>query len=132
MTIKRIPSEHEEMIVDAYLAGATQSKAASIYGYSAKACRNALKRRGITPRNHTEACRIRPEHEEIIIQAYLEGASTSQAVATLGYSQQTCTNILKRQGITPRNHQEVCRHYAVDKEFFDQIDTEDKAYWLGF
>jgi hypothetical protein len=26
----------------------------------------------------------------------------------------------------------VCRRYAVDENFFDYVDTEEKAYWLGF
>lgn len=67
-----------------------------------------------------------------MIAAYLAGASTEQAAALFGHSGQTCTNILIRRGITPRSHEEVCRHYAVNESFFDYIDTEEKAYWLGF
>lgn len=124
----RIPLEHEEEIVAAYLAGATQEEAAALFGYSGKTCLNVLKRRGIIPRNHAEVCSIPPEHEEGMIAAYLAGASTDQAAALFGHNGQTSANVLKRRGIGTRSR----RQYAVDESFFDCIDTEEKAYWLGF
>src|SRR5205814_1984205 len=77
----RIPQEHEDAIITAYLSGATLQRASALFGYSDHACFNALQRRGITPRNHSEACCIPPEHEEGILMAYLSGASTEQAAA---------------------------------------------------
>ena len=73
------------------------------------------------------AKRIPLEHEEAIMAAYLAGSSLAQAVAPFGYSNTTCLDILRRHGIEPRSREEVCRHYALDKGFFDQIDTEQKA-----
>jgi hypothetical protein len=67
-----------------------------------------------------------------MIEAYLAGASTVQAAHLYGYSQQTCTNVLRRHSIVPRTRDEVCRRYSVDESFFDIIDAEEKAYWLGF
>lgn len=130
--IFRIPQEHEDAITSAYLAGASLEEASALFGYTGNVCLHALRRRGITPRSHTEACSIPPEHEEGMITAYLSGVSTAQAAAPFGHTAQTCSNILKRRGITPRSHEEVCRRYAVDENFFDYIDTEEKAYWLGF
>lgn len=69
-----------------------------------------------------------------ILQAYLNGASMRKAATTCGRSQIACSTILEKQGITPREYtgKRGRRTYAVDETFFDRIDTEAKAYWLGF
>lgn len=40
--------------------------------------------------------------------------------------------VLKKNGIEKRTNKENSRKYEVDHHFFDVIDTEEKAYWLGF
>src|SRR5947209_1873680 len=130
--VRRTPKELEDAMVAAYLAGATLEQAAAQFGYSATACQTALKRRGITPRTLSEASRIPREHEDIIIELYLAGVTLEEAAARFGYSPGTVINVLKRRAITRRSLSEAQRRYAVDESFFDYIDTEDKAYWLGF
>lgn len=103
-----IPPEHEDAIVAAYLAGATQAEAAALFGYNGSTCLNALKRRGIVPRSHTEVCHIPPEHEDAIVTAYLAGSTQKDAAALFGYSGKACLNALKRRGIIPRGHSEAC------------------------
>jgi len=66
------------------------------------------------------------------VAVYLAGASRREAAAMFGYSGDACLKALKRRGITPRSYEEVCIRYSVDETFFDCIDTEEKAYWLGF
>jgi hypothetical protein len=129
---RKIPKEHEDTMIEAYLSGATRTEAAALFGYSEKVCLNILKGRGITPRSLSESHFIPLAHENAMIAAYLAGASTRRAAELFGYSGQTCTNTLKRRGITPRSREEVCRRYYIDEHFFDYIDTEEKAYWLGF
>lgn len=119
-------------MIAAYLAGATQVEAAALFGYDGTTCGHVLRRRGIVLRTLSEAFSIPKEHEEAIVAAYLEGATQAQAAALFGYSGDACLNALKRRGIVPRSFQEVARRYTVDETFFDQIDTEEKAYWLGF
>lgn len=76
--------------------------------------------------------RVPIEQEQAIIDAYLAGATAEQAAALFGYSDRTALNILIRYGIKARTNSEVHRQYAIDESFFDVIDTEEKAYWLGF
>ena len=129
---RRMPKELEDAMVAAYLAGATLEQAAGQFGYSTTACQTALRRRGITPRTLSEASRMPYEHEDTIIELYLAGATLEEAAAQFGYTPRTVINVLKRRGITRRSRSEAQRRYAVDESFFDNIDTEDKAYWLGF
>ena len=130
--IRRIPKEHEEAMVAAYLAGSTAMQAAAQLGYSDASCYKALRNRGIASRSPSESYRMPSEHEDAIVAIYLAGASAEQAAAQFGYSRSTGQNVLKRRGVPTRPLSETHRRYTVDESFFDRIDTPDKAYWLGF
>jgi len=41
-------------------------------------------------------------------------------------------NIFKRLNIKSRTNREKSLKYSCDTTFFERIDTEEKAYWLGF
>ena len=72
------------------------------------------------------------EHRDAMVAAYLAGATAEEAAAQFGYSYMACIYTLKQRGINPRGRSEAHRRYAVDEAFFDVINTEEKAYWLGF
>lgn len=40
--------------------------------------------------------------------------------------------LLIENGINPRTHRESRLTYLYNEDYFSEIDTEDKAYWLGF
>lgn len=124
----RMPIQHEQVIIEAYLSGLSAKNAGAKFGYSKAACLNVLRRNNIERRSTS----IPLEHEQAIIEAYLNHATAKQAAALFGYDKATCLNVLKRNNIDARSSSEALRHYAVDESFFDVIDTEEKAYWLGF
>jgi len=128
---RRVPKEHEDAIVAAYLEGAT-AKQAALFGYSNVTCLNILKRRDLIARSSGEARSVPREHADAMIEAYLNGATSTKAASIFGYSNATCINVLKQRGIMIRTRSEALRRNALDESFFDSIDTEDKAYWLGF
>jgi hypothetical protein len=49
-TVREVPEDHRKAMVDAYLAGATATQAAALFGYCRHACTRALKLAGIVPR----------------------------------------------------------------------------------
>ncbi len=67
-----------------------------------------------------------------MVEAYRTGASAEEAAALLGYSETACYAALRKYQIPTRSISEAHRKYAVNESFFDVIDTEEKAYWLGF
>ena len=75
---------------------------------------------------------IPQEHRDAMVAAYLAGATAQEAAAQFGYSYMACIFALRQRGIEPRTNSETHRRYHLDEAFFDIIDTEDKAYWLGF
>lgn len=44
----------------------------------------------------------------------------------------TIKRILTEEGITLRSHRDSKKQYEYDETYFSQINTPDKAYWLGF
>ena len=49
-----------------------------------------------------------------------------------GVSRKTVTNYLRGAGIEITTSAGGQRKYSLDEQFFCNIDTEEKAYWLGF
>ena len=47
-------------------------------------------------------------------------------------SRETVTNFAKRQGWYGLRQDAPRATYQLNQEYFDVIDSEDKAYWLGF
>ena len=68
-----------------------------------------------------------------IIQEYLDTPEEQRSLTKLGEAygvrRQTISKWLKDRGIEVINYQNRSR---LDEHIFDSIDTEEKAYWLGF
>jgi hypothetical protein len=73
-----------------------------------------------------------PEVNQLIISLYLSGKDTYQILKQLSCSQTFILNTLKRNNIARRTTQSYTTKYISNDTFFDTIDTEEKAYILGF
>lgn len=67
-----------------------------------------------------------------IKQMYKDGKSSIKIGDELGISKVTIIYILKRENVDRRTHQELNLKFKCNEHFFDSIDSESKAYWLGF
>lgn len=80
------------------------------------------------------SCKFTIEQEKIIISKYKEGESLAKVGKEFSCSPTTIKNILKEYGIPTRNLSEARRNYlnyTLKEDIFENIDTPDKAYWLG-
>lgn len=73
--------------------------------------------------------KITEEVVDRICQMYSDGKSIKEIVLATGVSQPACAYKLKSRKIALRP---TPRKYTLNETFFDVIDTEEKAYWLGF
>ena len=73
-----------------------------------------------------------PEIDAKIISLYLSGKDTYQTAEECECSQTFVRNTLKRHYIPRRTTQSYTVKYIPNEKFFDTIDTEEKAYTLGF
>jgi hypothetical protein len=76
--------------------------------------------------------RFTDEHELEIARMYKTGLS-ARAIARLhGIDKTAIIAALRRTGTQQRTPAERNRKYYIDAHAFDEIDTEEKAYWWGF
>ncbi|UOE58139.1 LAGLIDADG family homing endonuclease [Cytobacillus oceanisediminis] len=71
--------------------------------------------------------------EQAVIQMYLDGVPMIRIAEQFeGMKHHHVDWILRKHGIPKRSNKQNSRKYEVDHHYFDVIDTEEKAYWLGF
>lgn len=73
------------------------------------------------------------EHIEYIRKRYIEDKASQCLIAKeLDISPQKVAGLMKENGIQIRTDREQALKYTFNERYFQNIDTEEKAYWLGF
>jgi hypothetical protein len=117
-------------MVAAYESGMTAKVAAAKYGCSQCVCLRELKRKAIPARTGSWVPKSRLD---IAVAAYDAGANMTEAGRVIGCSDIVLRKELKRRGVELKGFDyKRWRKYGMDETFFDIIDTEEKAYWIGF
>ncbi len=76
--------------------------------------------------------KIESDKQEEIIKKYICGLSIDKLQEIYPqYGRNRIYRMLKEKSVM-RNNSEKSRKYTYNKDFFKVIDTEEKAYWLGF
>lgn len=81
------------------------------------------------------SCKFTIEEEKTIIEEYQNGSSFATLGKKYTCSPSTISNILRAYNIKARTPSEARRNYLkyeIDEAFFEEINTPEKAYWLGF
>lgn len=71
------------------------------------------------------------KHDEDIIQLYKIGYSTNEVAAIYDVDHNTIADIISKLYFI-RSKSEQHRQYTINEHYFDEIDTPNKAYILGF
>jgi hypothetical protein len=72
------------------------------------------------------------EKENRIVDLYNLGYNLTIIEKMIRSDHRTIKSVLANKGIHIRSLSEISRKYKFDYNYFDNIDTENKAYWLGF
>jgi hypothetical protein len=70
--------------------------------------------------------------QEIINYYEKENLSVTKISKILNTHQSYISKILKKNNVKVKSADESHRKYAINEDFFDVIDTQEKAYFLGF
>jgi len=73
-----------------------------------------------------------PEQLQDIISSYDHGEPAKGIARRYNTSHQVIIPLLRKSGVTLRTPLQVAKKCRCDERYFQNIDTEDKAYWLGF
>lgn len=115
-------------IINLYQAGETPKNIGIKYGIFANSVNRIIKRKGIA---NNQLIRVSKENIDKIIKDYQLGISTEKIAKQLNIDPQTACRILERNKIPLRSPSERTRTYIINEHYFDVIDTQNKAYFLG-
>jgi hypothetical protein len=76
--------------------------------------------------------RVSKEDQERVVESYLRLKSITKVRKEIEFCQETIAKILAVHGINQFNHYDEKRNRKINQNYFEKIDTEEKAYWLGF
>ncbi|SEB04303.1 hypothetical protein SAMN02910384_03187 [Pseudobutyrivibrio sp. ACV-2] len=123
----KIPEKVESKVIDLYC-----KQKLSIYAISDKldinsvTVYNALSRNGVKMRTNGGIDAL-PVDE--LVTHYKNGKSCSEIALLYGVTEHTITNYLQKEGIERDNRY---KNTDVNVDYFENVDTADKAYFAGF
>ncbi len=68
----------------------------------------------------------------VIVAKYSMGISAMSIAKEFNISEHMVNYRLKKAGITKRSLSKAHQQYTLNENYFDTVDTHEKAYWLGF
>jgi intein-encoded DNA endonuclease-like protein len=119
---------NDKEIVESYLSGNSTYKVAELFGMSQTQIRRILSKNNIIARS----TKTDTNKEEEIIKLYSDGISSEKIAKDFGMNATTVCRILKRNNFKLRDAEENKRKYKINFDWLDKIDTEEKAYFMGF
>jgi intein-encoded DNA endonuclease-like protein len=122
----------EKEIIREYLTGKSTRECAKIFKVSQFKIRSVLKKNKIITRGLKESRGITDEIEMQICVEYQVNKKTSDIANRFNVNPSTVRDIVRRNGLKLRSISESARKYKFDYSFFEKIDSEEKAYYLGF
>ena len=107
--------------------GKTYKEIADMYNTSASTIGRLMREHNIYGRTKVDEFVMNE-----IIDLYLAGSSMHLIAKKLHISESTVSTILKTHSIPVKMPEDMNHKYCIDQSYFDAIDTQEKAYFLGF
>jgi len=102
------------------------------YGVSLWFVYNVLNKNNIPRKSKVSGLTLENLDSELIISLYKQGQSATKIAKQLGCSHTLILDFLDKNNITKTPKNQLIRKYKQIKEdYFDVIDTQEKAYYLG-
>lgn len=124
-------SEHQH-IIELYQDGLTQSNISKKYNVSQGTIGNILKLYNIDTSTHVRKSKFSEIDVVEMYRLYTDDNCSSTVIAKMYNTD--CSEVLKlfkQYGFSIRDTSHAYRKYTIDEEYFDNIDNQDKAYYLG-
>jgi len=122
-------NSQKEDICNKYTSGESTYSISKAYNCSNVTISKILKSEGIKIRGNKK---FKKTIELEICDKYKDGTHSYKLSETYNCSITAVIGALKRNGIKMRTNEESHKKYSLNEDYFNYIDTEDKAYWLGW
>ncbi len=119
----------KDEIVKRYLNKENVYDFCSDYDRTAGVLYNILEEKGVETRGNLI---IKAEQYTEITKRYLDGESANDICPDYDVGPGCILYHLKKNGIEIRDFSHCNRIYDVNENYFDELNTPEKAYWLGF
>ena len=131
--MKKYNYKMEYNICFLYLEGFTNKEISEILNINRHTITSILKQNNIYvyPQNKKNNIYSKKERNNQIINLYKSGKSFEQISKKMNISTSTIKNVLVSYNI-PIKTEQYYNKYTYDRSIFKVIDSEEKAYWLGF
>lgn len=127
--MKKLSLIEEEKIVNNYKGQAILKYCKEI-GYSYPIVKKVLVKYNLS--SVRAMTYLNREDKEKALELYKSGKNGPEIAKLFNISDATVGNILKENNVKSRCNSISSRKHLYNENFFDDIDTEAKAYWLGF
>jgi len=122
----------KQQIIKDYLAGVKTNELTQKYQVSLSFIYKALDQCGVPKKSRRSGLTIENLNRELVLSLYAQGQSATQIGKRLGCSHTLILHFLDKNGIVKTDVNQLKRKYKGIKEhYFDVIDTQEKAYYLG-
>jgi len=122
-----------EIICNRYRCGEHGTTIARAYGVKDSIVYRHLHNNHVVLRSYRNQLEnLSSPDQHCLIDRYIGGASLQVIADELGVTGSSVGRFLHRHGVTPRTPWAYKRKFYCDFDYFSVINTEAKAYWLGF
>lgn len=120
--------EEKSRMLNLHNDGLLNRELADIFNTSTTMISRLLRSMNITSRHPI----LSDERKEKIVECYKEVKNMTKVARIMRCSASTVSSVLEEYHIQKLSMPEVKRKYNIDENYFDIIDTQNKAYSLGF
>ena len=131
MSNAKIQESEYNNILNIYNDGTTAQEIAKMYDVSERVIYSIL-RKFPNRRKKKSYKNFSNEEKENSVKLYLEGNSTVAIGKMYKFDHHSISAVLDEYHVDRRDTSHCNRTYSVNDEYFDNIDTQNKAYFLGF
>jgi hypothetical protein len=119
----------EEKIIQEYLNGKSISQLSKEYPLNYRKIQKLLVDNNVTIRGGRKKKTLTEKQEKILKEEFDKGTPIKDIAKLVGLDSETLANMIKERKYT-RTVNRVNRR--IKSDYFSNIDTPEKAYWLGF
>jgi intein-encoded DNA endonuclease-like protein len=116
--------DRDRKVVTLYKSGKNVSEIQEEVAVSRPTIRSILRKEGVYEKGRSKIAPLAKK----IISLYRQGKGCREISRLLGISQPSVTRILQINNIEIRQQ----KKYVYNEDYFNKIETQEQAYWLGF
>ncbi|BCM88706.1 hypothetical protein IAD21_00548 [Abditibacteriota bacterium] len=121
--------EQDAEVLALYESGKSCREASRSMGFASEGvCRRVLRNKGVKTR---PMGKLSASQRREICARSIKGETPTSLASEFGVTYGAIIALMEKHGI-PRKDAGFPRKHVFDFDFFEVIDSEDKAYWLGF